>query len=378
MMKDRNGKLVTEQDAVLKVWESYFKELLNQERNNNDLELPSYVEGEMELTDITDTEMQTGMKGMKKGRAPGIDEMCVEMVMAAGESGISWTKRLLNTCMRQGKVPEEWRTGLIVPIWKKKGDVQDPGKYRGITLLSHIMKLLKRILDVRIRKKVDKELGEEQQGFRKGRGTTDGMFALRQMVEKRLEMQGRTAVGFVDLEKAYDTVPREMVMATARWMGVPEAEARVVEAMYERTKGRVVVGSGLSEEFLVNIGLRQGSALSPLLFIMVMEIISRKISTKDILRKMMYAIIAESKQDLQEVLEEWNGVFEKHGLRMSLEKTEVMWVGHQREELNIRLDGKEINQVDGFVYLRGMVTEDGHSAAEVDKYQGRRKGESHS
>ena len=182
-------------------------------------------------------------------------------------------------------------------------------------------------------------------------------------------MQGRMAVVFVDLEKAYDTVPREMVMATVRWMGVPEAEARMVEVMYERTKGRVVVGSGLSEEFPVNIGLRQGSALSPLLFIMVMEMISRKISTKDILRKMMYAddlaIIAESKQDLQEVLEEWKGVFEKHGLRMSLEKTEVMWVGHQREELNIRLDGKEIKQVDGFVYLGGMVTEDGYSAAEV-------------
>ena len=102
---------------------------------------------------------------------------------------------------------------------------------------------------------------------------------------------------------------------------------------------------------------------------MVMEIISRKINTKDILRKKMYAddlaIIAESKQDLQEVLEEWKGVFKKHGLRMSLEKTEVMWIGHQREELNIRLDGKEIKQVDGFVYLGGMVTEDGHSAAEV-------------
>ena len=145
---------------------------------------------------------------------------------------------------------------------KKKGDVQDPGKYRGITLLSHIMKLLERILDVRIRKKVEQELGEEQQGFRKGRGTTDGMFALRQMVEEKLEMQGRMAVGFVGLKKAYDTVPREMVVATLRWMGVPEAEARMVEAMYERTQGRVLVGSGLSEEFPVYIGLRQGSALS--------------------------------------------------------------------------------------------------------------------
>ena len=112
--------------------------------------------------------------------------------------------------------------------------MQDPGKYRGITLLSHIMKLLERILDVRIRKKVEQGLGEEQQRFRKGRGTTDGMFALRQMVEKRLEMQGRMAVGFVDMEKAYDTVPKEMVMATVRWVGVPEAEDRMVEAMYEQ------------------------------------------------------------------------------------------------------------------------------------------------
>ena len=91
-------------------------------------------------------------------------------------------------------------------------------------------------------KKVEQELGEEQQEFRKGRGTTGGMFALRQMVEKRLEMQGRMAVGFVDLEKAYDTVPREMVMATVRWVGVPEAEARMMEAMYEITKVRAVVG----------------------------------------------------------------------------------------------------------------------------------------
>ena len=132
--------------------------------------------------------------------------------------------------------------------------MRDPGKYRGITLLSHIMKLRTRFLDGRIRKRVEQELGEGQQGIRKGRGTTVGMFALRQLVEKMLEMQGRMAVGFVELEKAYDTVTTEMVTATVRWMGVPEAEARMVEAMNERTKRRVVVVSGLSEEFPVNIG----------------------------------------------------------------------------------------------------------------------------
>ena len=110
-------------------------------------------------------------------------------------------------------------------------------------------------------------------------------------------------------------------------------------------------------------------SFSDILFFMVMELISRKISTKDVLGKMMYAddlaILEESKQELQEVLVEWKRVFKKHELRMSLEKTDVMWIGHQREELNTRLDGKEIKQVDGFVYLGGMVTEDGHSEVEV-------------
>ena len=80
--------------------------------------------------------------------------------------------------------------------------------------------------------------------------------------------------------------------------------------------------------------------------------VSRKISTKDVLRKKVYAgdlvIIAERKQELHEMLEEWKGVFEKHGLRMSLDKRELMWVGHQRENINIGLDGKEIKQMDGF------------------------------
>ena len=62
------------------------------------------------------------------------------------------------------------------------------------------------------------------------------------------------ALGFVDLDKkAFDTVPREMVMATLQWNGVPEAEVRMVEATYEKTTARVVVGEGASEEFEVKM-----------------------------------------------------------------------------------------------------------------------------
>ena len=160
-----------------------------------------------------------------------------------------------------------------------------------------------------------------------------------QMVEKILEVQGSMALGFVDLEKAFDTVPREMVMATLRWMGVPEAEVRMVEGTYEKTTARMVVGEGASEEFEVKIGLRQGSVLSPLLFIPVLDLISRKTVVKDAMKKLLYAddlaLVANDKQELQETMEEWNGLFTKHGLKLNLEKTEVLHIGHQREELDI-------------------------------------------
>ena len=75
--------------------------------------------------------------------------------------------------------------------------MQDPGKHQGITRLSHSIKLLDRILVGRIRKRIEQEMGEEQLGLRTSGGTTDRMFALRQLIEKRLEMKDRMAVGFV-------------------------------------------------------------------------------------------------------------------------------------------------------------------------------------
>ena len=116
------------------------------------------------------------------------------------------------------------------------------------------------------------------------------------------------ALGFVDLEKAFDTVPSVMVMATLRWMGVPEAEVRMVEGIYEKTIARAVVGEGASEEFEVKIGLRQGIVLSPLLFVAVQDIVSRKTVKKDAIRKLLYAddlaLVANGKQELHEIPDE--------------------------------------------------------------------------
>ncbi len=109
--------------------------------------------------------------------------------------------------------------------------------------------------------------------------------------------------------------------------------------------------------------------LSPLLFISVLGLISRKTVMKDAMKKLLYAdnlaLVANGKQNLQESLEEWHGLFTRYGLKIYLEKTEVLHIGHQREELDIELDGKKLTQGDSFVYLGGAVCGDGKTEREV-------------
>ena len=66
--------------------------------------------------------------------------------------------------MQEGRTHKEWRMGLIVPTWKRRGDVHDPGKYKGITLLNQVLKLLERFLDARIRRRVEGDFGENSNG----------------------------------------------------------------------------------------------------------------------------------------------------------------------------------------------------------------------
>ena len=202
------------------------------------------------------------------------------------------------------------------------------------------------------------------------------MNVLIQMIEKRLDVQGSMTLGFVDLEKAFDTVPREKAMATLWWMGVPGAEVRMVEGTYEKTTARVMVEERASDEFEVKIGLRQGIVQGPLLFIAVLDLISRKTVVKDAMKKLLYAdelaLVANGKQELQETMDEWNGLVTRHGLKLNIEKTKELHIGHQREELDIELDrGKKLTQRDSFVYLGVAVCGDGKTEREryVDEYR---------
>ena len=134
-------------------------------------------------------------------------------------------------------------------------------------------------------------------------------------------------------------------MTSERKARVQEGERNSRRDVGPETDGREEAG-GASKEFEVNIGLRQGSVLSPLLFIAVVNLISRKTVVNNAMKKLLYAddlaLVANGKQELQDTLEEWNGLFTRHRLNIN-----------QREELDIDLEDKKLTQGDSFVYLGG-------------------------
>ena len=83
--------------------------------------------------------------------------------------------------MREGSIPEDWKSSVVLPIYKGKGDLMECGSYRGIKLLGHAMKVVERIFDHRIRQQI--EIDDMQFGFMKGKGTSDAIFMARQMQE---------------------------------------------------------------------------------------------------------------------------------------------------------------------------------------------------
>ena len=112
---------------------------------------------------------------MKKGKAVGPDELPIEVWKCMGEMGIKFLTRLFNRLLVSEQMPEECRS-MLIPIYKNKGDAQCCGNYREIKLMSHTMKVWERIIEARLRDRV--EISKQQYEFIPGKGTNDAMFAL--------------------------------------------------------------------------------------------------------------------------------------------------------------------------------------------------------
>lgn len=265
------------------------------------------------------------MGKMKLEKAAGPSGLVAEMLIAAGEPVIEWMTDLINAVVREGQMPADWSKSWMINIYKGKGDAMECGSYRGIKLLEHAMKVFERVIEARVRGRV--QIDSMQFGFSPGKGTTDAIFIVRQLQEKYLAKKKELWLAFVDLEKAFDRVPREVLWWALRELGVEEWMVKVIQSMYKSATTSVKFISGESQPFDVKVGVHQGSVLSPLLFIIVLEALSQKFRD-GLPYELLYAddlvLIAESRERLMEKLKRWKESMEAKGLRVNLSKTKVM------------------------------------------------------
>jgi len=138
---------------------------------------------------------------------------------------------------------------------------------------------------------------------------------------------------FVDLEKAFDRVPREVISWAMRKLGVEEWPVSAVIPMYTGAKTVVRTVYGNSKSFEVKVGVHQGSGLSPLLFVIVMEAISRELRVAlpwVLLYADDFAVIAETEEEVIKRLNEWKENVESKGMRANMNKTKVMISGERQ------------------------------------------------
>ncbi|XP_063375027.1 uncharacterized protein LOC134662685 [Cydia amplana] len=146
-------------------------------------------------------------------------------------------------------------------------------------------------------------------------------------MEKNRENKTDLHMIFIDLEKAFDRVPRKLIWQSLRAQNVPEWYVHLVMDMYKEVKTKVRSPAGTSEQFDVKVGVHQGSALSPLIFNLVMNYLTADIQKKppwNILYADDIVLVSKDPKELESTLEQWREALENAGLKISRNKTEYM------------------------------------------------------
>jgi hypothetical protein len=273
----RGEEIVYEPEEVKKEWAQAYEKLGKEDPQWNktfDDEWRKEVEkdendpGEAGLElPIQQKEVEEVISRMKNGKAGGTDGIVNEMIKNGGEQlakSITW---LFNLVWDWECIPEDWKRGVIFPIFKG-GDNTDPNDYRGITLLSVLGKSLEAVLNKRLYTWCEENgiLIDQQGGFRAERGCPEMVWTLDETIKWRKRRRMTTYMCFLDVRKAYDTVWFLGLWHRMKEKGIGGKLLRVCKEWYDEMESCVLVRGDRTNWFPIEQGVKQGGILSPLLY----------------------------------------------------------------------------------------------------------------
>ncbi|KAH9263651.1 hypothetical protein BASA83_012921 [Batrachochytrium salamandrivorans] len=337
--------------------------------------------------DFSWNQIAAALLQMSPRKAPGDDGITTAFYQAAlympantqeDVPPTPFARALLRVCgqvFASATIPRAWLCASIVSIDKKDGDPLNPGDKRGIALINVGLKLVCKVLQMRIERFVETNnlLSYEQAGFRKREECVGQVVSLVDIIQRRQNAGLNTHVLFIDIRKAFDTVPVGALLWKLQNMGFPRRTLAFLKALYTSSSARARAGSLLSDPFPVQRGVRQGCPLSGLLFNLFINDILDGVAPITVpglsrdtnpIRGLMYAddvaVFADSEQSLlaaSTAIEQWANQWE---MQFGVAKCGIIsFTGHLAPRLDnpldIRLHGQLVSRVESYKYLGVLI-----------------------
>ncbi|CAH1224416.1 unnamed protein product [Diabrotica balteata] len=269
----------------------------------------------LEIQKITIDEIKYAIKNSKDNKAVGLDEIPVELLKLVEEDNLEVLADLFNTVYDTGIIPQEWLKSAFITIPKKQA-AKECSDYRTLSLMSHTLKVLLKIIHKRIYERLEEDISETQFGFRNGMGTREGLFAINILIQRCRDVSVDLHLCFVDYEKAFDKVRHKKLISILMNKRIDSKIINIVQTLYWNQSAIVQIDGQHSEEMRICRGVRQGCVLSPLLFNLYSEEIFQNTLNNieagvtvngKLINNLRYAddtvIIATSIEDLQHLIE---------------------------------------------------------------------------
>ena len=219
--------------------------------------------------------MEKAILSLKDNKAAGPDNIPPEVIKYGGCALHRRLHNFILDCWSAICLPQQWKNANIILVHKQKGYRAECGNSRGISILSVAGKVLAKIMLTRLLEHVvDLVLPESQCGFRCGRSTIDMIFVARQLQEICCEQHQDLYLAFVDLTKAFDTVNRDLLWNILGRFGCPPTFIAMLQQFHTGMCAQVVMAGSQSSSFPVEVGVKQGCVLAPIIFSLLLVAIT--------------------------------------------------------------------------------------------------------
>jgi hypothetical protein len=335
---------------------------------------------------FTEQEVVEIVTKQRKNKASGRDDIPAEYWQAAisTPAGLTWLTDFCNKCWEEEDFPMDWCCADVVALFKK-GCIEDPDNYRPISLVCVAYKIFAALVLARLQDGgIEDRLTKSQFGFRRKRGTNDGIFAVRRHIDLALAQRyGSKGILALDWKKAFDSISPEALNVALNRFGLPAKLQRIVEQLYSGRQFSVRDGGCQSTLRAQRSGISQGCPLSPLLFTITMSVIvqdaidllpanARAQFDAGALSIILYAddtlLVGSSSESLQQLLDNIATVGLRFGMELHWAKFQLLQLGGQYELRSP--DGVPIEPTHSMKYLGNTLHDDGGLKTELGKKLG--------